>query len=433
MNSNLKFIRYEKQKKKIAKFLKFGALLFGISLSLWNCENEDKIVINQTKQVENKKISTITFNKLPENVLNTISEINPSTSNKKENNFNLLEINQEQIIKIVDSLKNVSYSLKFTLKNTPENILYNLILATDKNNIAKEPYILKYTIDNLKDIKTENTNINFSKMKGIIERYSYQSFINNLTTTFKSKSSYYPCDTYDYDGYNPIDNSGDGSDIGIEGGGGGTSSDCRAYVWSSNDVVFAIDIVCGTPNDSLHKTTNDCGTLDSGGSIGINSGEKICVSGYTLENGNCVKTECPQGYSLQNGECVLDDKIAPSELTGKAECLNDKLTQNGNTFVKDILSKFQGISEFNINIKSVDKVFPKGTTTGDGLNGKTRHTPGSSLINIEISTSKLSTMPALAAVRTLIHEYIHADMYRKLYTKYATKGDLDFRKTYQEF
>ncbi len=125
-----------------------------------------------------------------------------------------------------------------------------------------------------------------------------------------------------------------------------------------------------------------------------------------------------------------DDKIDSSELTDKAKCLNDKLTQNGNTFIKDILSKFEGNSKFDINIKSVDKIFRKNTTIE--LNGKTRHTPGSSLINIEISTNKLSDMPALAAARTLIHEYIHADMYRKINTT-NYDGDLDFKTTYEYF
>ena len=41
-------------------------------------------------------------------------------------------------------------------------------------------------------------------------------------------------------------------------------------------------------------------------------------------------------------------------------------------------------------------------------------------------------MPALAAARTLIHEYIHADMFRKVNTT-NYDGDLDFKTTYEKY
>ncbi|MCG8732918.1 hypothetical protein [Tenacibaculum finnmarkense] len=126
---------------------------------------------------------------------------------------------------------------------------------------------------------------------------------------------------------------------------------------------------------------------------------------------------------------IEDDKII-NKLTGKADCFNGKLTENGSTFIKNILKKFQGVSKFDINIKSVDKIFRKNTTIE--LNGKTTYTKGSSLINIKISTNKLSGMSALASARTLIHEYIHADMFRKINTT-NYDGDLDFKTTYEEY
>lgn len=35
---------------------------------------------------------------------------------------------------------------------------------------------------------------------------------------------------------------------------------------------------------------------------------------------------------------------------------------------------------------------------------------------------------ALEGVKTILHEYIHADIYRKLNTKYSASGILDFKK-----
>ena len=137
--------------------------------------------------------------------------------------------------------------------------------------------------------------------------------------------------------------------------------------------------------------------------------------------------------ALKDGAEVDYEERIINGLTGKAKCLNNLLTKNENSFIKDILNKFEGESEFDIIIKSKDKVFIDGISSGDGVNGKTRYVIGSNLINIEISTYKLSNVPALAATRTLIHEYIHADMFRKLYTKYPTNGDLDFKTTYEKY
>ncbi|MCL5247542.1 hypothetical protein M4I21_17100, partial [Cellulophaga sp. 20_2_10] len=139
---------------------------------------------------------------------------------------------------------------------------------------------------------------------------------------------------------------------------------------------------------------------------------------------------CSEGYTLDEETltCVRDDQII-NNLTGKAECLNDGLVKKGNDFIENILNKFEGErSEFNIEIQSKNNVYYK----GNEVNGLTRFTPGSKTINIDISTNKLSNAPALSAVRTLIHEYIHADMFRKLNTQ-NQQNDLDFKATYEKY
>lgn len=218
-------------------------------------------------------------------------------------------------------------------------------------------------------------------------------------------------------------------------------------IWCSWDEPHVASGTCFSNNHLYGKSVTKCSFLDdgngennndyyneggatSGGGNGINNGSGDPNDNdpnqlYTIPV-NC-KWDCPDEF---DDEIVEDDDQIFNELTGKAECLNGKLNKKGNSFVKGILNKFKGDSKFDINIKSKDKVF-KGTTNIE-LNGKTRHTPGSSLINIEISTSKLSNMPALAAARTLIHEYIHADMFRKINTT-NYDGDLDFKTTYEKF
>ena len=123
-------------------------------------------------------------------------------------------------------------------------------------------------------------------------------------------------------------------------------------------------------------------------------------------------------------------------LTGKAKCLNSLLNQNGNLFVQKLLANFSGKSEFDIKISSVDKVMVK-DAQGNliELNGETTYTSkiNPSLINISISTSRSNDQSALDATRTILHEYIHADIIRKLYTRNNIPEALAFNKVYEKY
>nr|WP_315149695.1 hypothetical protein [uncultured Flavobacterium sp.] len=132
------------------------------------------------------------------------------------------------------------------------------------------------------------------------------------------------------------------------------------------------------------------------------------------------------------------------ELTGKAKCLNALLNKNGDSFVQKLLANFQGKSEFDIKIVSVDKIYAKDANgnfikdaNGNLLqsNGVTTYTReiNKSLINIAISTSRANDNSSLDVARTILHEYIHADIIRKLYTENNISGPLDFNLIYQKY
>lgn len=133
-------------------------------------------------------------------------------------------------------------------------------------------------------------------------------------------------------------------------------------------------------------------------------------------------------------EVDWEDRII-DELNGKEKCLNDHLKDSGNDFVKDMLSNFMGDdSEFGIYIKSEEQVIH---VNDDGnpveVNAKTTFSDNSNTINIEISTSRAESRKALQVVRTLLHEYIHADIIRKVETALPLNSDLDFRDFYNNF
>lgn len=121
-----------------------------------------------------------------------------------------------------------------------------------------------------------------------------------------------------------------------------------------------------------------------------------------------------------------------NQLTGKEKCLNDLLDQKGDSFVQDLLSNFKGKSEFDIKIGSKDRVFVTKDGVTSEVNGAT-HPPKNNVIEIEINTSRINAHSALDAARTILHEYIHADIFRKLNTTNTGTGILDFKNTYDAY
>jgi hypothetical protein len=134
------------------------------------------------------------------------------------------------------------------------------------------------------------------------------------------------------------------------------------------------------------------------------------------------------------GEVDFEDKII-NELKGKEKCLDNLLKESGNDFVKNMIANFVGDdSEFGINIKSKDNVY---YTDEDGeiseVSGITKYSSDSNIIKIEISTLKANSRRALQVTRTLLHEYIHADIFRKVYSDSINSEIENFRKTYNDY
>ena len=325
------------KKTNYLNLLKYGILLLIVSLILFNCNTENQFIEQQNNY---SKSTIITLKQIPQNLLNTIPEINPKIKSLQESKSgNLIIINQEQIIKMVDSLHNTNYSINFTIPNSPKNVLYNLILSTDLDNNPKKPFILKYIVHNLEDIRKEDNVLDFSLMKATIKQYSYQNFLSKTSSKTMSRSFNNPCNTFDFNGQND-------SDSQLGGDGEGTlddGNDCDVYVWSNGNTgeIFGITWSCSDGsrgNDYFGKGMDDCDT--SSGGIGINGGGS---------GSDKPSVECPSGKYL-NGECVEEEQIDSDELIGKEKCLNNGLTENGNSFIKYIFKKFEGESEFDWSV-----------------------------------------------------------------------------------
>lgn len=135
-------------------------------------------------------------------------------------------------------------------------------------------------------------------------------------------------------------------------------------------------------------------------------------------------------YSLGGGNNNAEDpnnlRIFKN-LTGKPLCINNLLDDEGNSFVQKLLENFEGDnSDFNINITSVDEVL-----SNDGskqINGSTTQPNINKTILIKISSTRANDHPNLVVARSILHEYIHADIYRKTPILHNSNGIPDFNK-----
>ena len=390
------------KKTNYLNLLKYGILLLIVSLILFNCNTENQFIEQQNNH---SKSSIVTLNEIPQNLLSAISEITPKTKSlQKSKSNNLIIINQEQIIKMVDSLHNTNYSINFTIPNSPKNVLYNLILSTDLDNNPKKPFILKYIVHNLEDIRKEDNVLDFSLMKATIKQYSYQNFLSKTSSKTMSRSFNNPCNTFDFNGQND-------SDSQLGGDGEGTlddGNDCDVYVWSNGNTgeIFGITWSCSDGsrgNDYFGKGMDDCDT--SSGGIGINGGGS---------GSDKPSVECPSGKYL-NGECVGEDVqifLDPSFENSFANCAYKLLTENN--LLKNILKKLIPKDS------KYDVTFKVGNSSGSG--GDTSATYGTNgNIIVTINKDLVNTGNVVSISETILHEAVHA----KLFEMVKSIGGLD--------
>ncbi len=137
-------------------------------------------------------------------------------------------------------------------------------------------------------------------------------------------------------------------------------------------------------------------------------------TGGGQNQGNC-EVGCENNWNFGGGGIYGGDVVEIiNNLTGKANCTYLKLKNN--SILQKTIERFKGKTPINliINQKSnlrLDDYNPK----SELVNAKTYY--GNSYnINITLNTEQANNRPSLALVRTILHEAIHAEIYRKVKT-----------------
>ncbi|CAM1363952.1 hypothetical protein [Tenacibaculum xiamenense] len=100
-----------------------------------------------------------------------------------------------------------------------------------------------------------------------------------------------------------------------------------------------------------------------------------------------------------------DDQII-NELTGKAKCVYDKLKNN--SLINKTLDEFEG-EEAQVNLKILQEDIEE-----DGVSGETDY---GDTITITLDTSDMNNTLSLWGAHTILHEAIHAKIYRMIRTR----------------
>ena len=172
---------------------------------------------------------------------------------------------------------------------------------------------------------------------------------------------------------------------------------------------------------------------------------EFCIDWYWVYSTNGVEvfevyshTSCGSASCDTNSQdACLDDGIGgggdgekvqiikdPSFEETTSDCIYEKLLSiNG---FKALASKFKGLgTEFDVLLKI-------GTTQRATANGQTWYKGPNQPIEITFNEAKINRS-ALEVARTIVHEMVHAEMFRALNTQGLADSDLSFKETFEEY
>jgi len=445
------------KKRKRLNLLKLGVFLFGISLLLWNCEDDKTEGLTE---VELYKEASLVNTKLVSQKLG-LGENNIFIRWDKPTVLVLEKNNQGGVYQYdIEQKEPVSNNSNLFV----DKLTFKLIVR-EKEGAIEDVQIYRYEPfkESLNTAPSEIAKKGFSGMKFIFNElaelediYTYKlgkkisSFNETKSDRIdKHKNILYPkMDDSEFDSCldlngKPLEGCNSGGGSGSGSGGGYVTETTRHYTdWynrcdscTSND--GEIYNYGGINYIYVHTKYNGSTTrwvwVSSGGNRYVDVYNSNSPSGggpvydgedreYSSGGGNNgYELPCPIGFEKVGDNCVkivesYDDQII-NNLTGKAKCVYEKLKAMSTDF-KNMIQKFDG--EFPVSHLK----FTINNNLGNNVFGETQ-LPVNYVTEIQINGNGLSSLSDLGAATTFAHELIHAEIFRKMLSA-AKKGDLNY-------
>ncbi|MCI2230530.1 hypothetical protein MC378_15245 [Polaribacter sp. MSW13] len=349
---------------KLSKLLKAGILFFGVSLLFSNCENDGLVTPNKI-EVSTKEKQIIN---LKTGLKNKLVNYNKNLRSKNSSNFKSK----------FGVIKNKAFLIDFE-ENNSQIIITPIIGSENKLLISyKKEGVNKYKIFKKSDFKE---NIDFGIESFIVKNLSvFFKIIYNEKITQKNTFA--------------------------------RSSGCMSFEQNEINSCF-IGVFNHCTNELYFIDT--CGKMEEDEEENWEWGdENTGDNGWNGEEDGQGNETGDEDWEWNEGGGTDDDQII-NNLTGKADCTYQKLQSN--SLLKNTLKKFVGentpvnlIINQKSNLREDDD-----DNTSELVNGKTYY--GNSYnITVSLNTEQSINRPSLAVARTILHEAIHADIYRKIKT-----------------
>ncbi|WP_407268041.1 hypothetical protein [Tenacibaculum maritimum] len=423
----------------------------------------DEFTLNVTKNSKFKKLATFFDVKKNQSKIRT-----------KVNNDLSVRILTNDIIKIKREAF-TSYTFRMLLQND-DNFMYNLVLYVNNRNEIYKSFILKYIPSEQRILDTPSSYFKgkVSLLKKDILLTNNLILLRENADCLTGGTTYWEC-SYGYEHapgtcnassfeyimeleYGECNNGG-GGEITVtptdssEGGASGGSQDGgivtaphttsytselktfvsgtlnaeeRNYYTSHNNIKNTIDTYLIQKNFSNLAKFEAKLAVEFGNDLNLNpqnfiwffsnrnSKEVQDIKDFLAVNNNAIEAEEFAGQVIkvfvENPDLTIEDIDFDDQiidlLTGKAKCVYDKLTKSSTGF-KNLIKKFDG--EFPVShLKySIDY------NLSNSVNAVTDNS-GQYLIEIKLNGNNLNQRTILGLVRTLAHETIHAELFRKV-------------------
>lgn len=368
-------------------------------LFLISCTKEEPLQLDTIQETEQSEVivEQVDFNSIPElsQALNDVSGKSRLARSYAEKGDSKFWIDEEDVLKLKDSVNNESYSIIIHTNEPTPTSFYNLIVTkrTDGNPII--PFVVEY--------KFENGDV-FSfaedeekKFDGTVNIYSLREFANATGLNARNTGAVACFQDVGRRNHTVVGNNNSGSTGGSPSGGTSTTG--------SPNTSGTVSVT--RPHISVSRTR-------SRGSVSVGQGtfymppltsDKKTQKGSTANKDE--STECPKGWvSIPINEV---DKINNKIDNPCAAKIVNKATLADNEISNVINAIFSGNTQYDLNYKdqTLSQSSPGGfrtATTIPNVNSKGQLTS----VDIIFDTGYLGSATDISIFSTAIHEGAHA-------------------------